>query len=81
MSLKKAQTIANILEEELGFALTAYENSDLEFLKEKLEEFLALEIRTEELEDPEFMLLEDGVEFAPEAAAYDPEEEEDVDGE
>lgn len=58
MSLRKAQAIANVLEEELGFSLVSYQNSDLEFLKNKLEAFLELEIETEELEDPSDAFLD-----------------------
>ena len=53
MSLKKAQEIANVLDRELGFSLTAYQVADLEFLKTKLETFLALEVDTEDLEEPD----------------------------
>ena len=53
MSLKKAQEIANVLDRDLGFSLTSYQNTDLEFLKSKLESFLKLEIDTEELEEPD----------------------------
>jgi hypothetical protein len=53
MSVKKAQQIANELEQELGFSLVSYQNADLEFMKNKIEEFLDLEIDTEELEDPD----------------------------
>jgi hypothetical protein len=53
MSVKKAQEIANVLDRDLGFPLVAYQNNDLEFLKAKLEEFLDLEIETEELEEPD----------------------------
>jgi hypothetical protein len=53
MSVKKAQEIANVLDRDLGFSLTSYQNNDLEFLKAKLEEFLDLEIETEELQDPD----------------------------
>lgn len=51
MSLKKAQTIANVLDRDLGFSLASYQNTDLEFLKVKLEEFLKLDVDTEELEE------------------------------
>lgn len=53
MSLKKAQTIANVLDRDLGFSLASYQNTDLEFLKTKIEEFLALEVDTEDLEEPD----------------------------
>lgn len=51
MSLKKAQAIANVLDRDLGFSLASYQNTDLEFLKTKLEEFLKLDVDTEELEE------------------------------
>lgn len=53
MSIKKAQEIANVLDRELGFSLTSYQNNDVEFLKTKLEEFLDLEVSTDELEEPD----------------------------
>jgi hypothetical protein len=53
MSVNKAQEIANVLDRNLGFSLTSYTNSDIEFLKTKLEEFLELEVETEELEEPD----------------------------
>lgn len=60
MSVKKAQAIVNKVEEELGFTMTMYQNSDLEYLKTKLEEFLELDIETEELQDPEELSSDDG---------------------
>ena len=68
MAVKKAQKIVNEVDRELGITLVAYQNSDLEFLRKKLEEFLALEIDTEELED-----ADDADDFGME----DEEEEED----
>ena len=53
MSVKKAQAIANLLDDELGFSLVSYQNHDLELLKSKLEEFLLLGIETDELHDPD----------------------------
>jgi hypothetical protein len=53
MSLKKAQEIANVLDRDLGFSLTSYQVTDLEFLKAKLEEFLKLDVETEDLEEPD----------------------------
>jgi len=55
MSLKKAQNIANHIEAELGICIAAYQITELEFLKSKLEEFLDLDIPTEELEESELM--------------------------
>jgi hypothetical protein len=51
MSVSKAQKIANMLDAEYGFNMVAYQRSELEFMKNKLEEFLDLEVETEELED------------------------------
>lgn len=53
MSVKKAQGIVNRVEDRLGITLVAYENSELEWLKDQLEEFLDLEVSTDELSDPE----------------------------
>jgi hypothetical protein len=41
------------LDRDLGFSLVSYQNTDLEFLKTKLDAFLKLEIDTEELEEPD----------------------------
>jgi hypothetical protein len=51
--IRKAQDIANMLEEELGFFLASYQMSDLELLRDKLDEFLQLGVETEDLEDPD----------------------------
>ena len=53
MSVKKAQKIVNEVEVRLGLTLTAYQNNEIEWLKDQLEEFLDLEIETDELSDPE----------------------------
>lgn len=63
MSLKKAQKIVNDVEEELGISLVVYQNHDLEYLKKKLEEFLDLDVDTEELSDPEELSSDDGEEL------------------
>jgi hypothetical protein len=62
-SVKKAQKIANQLDEELGFSLTSYQRNDLDFLRNKLEEFLDLEVETEELSDPEELASDDGLDL------------------
>jgi hypothetical protein len=61
MSIKKAQKIVNEVDHELGISLVAYQNNDLEFLKKKLEDFLELEIETEELQDADDAMM--GEEF------------------
>jgi len=53
MSVKKAQSIVNEVEDRLGITLVSFQNSEIEWLKAQLEEFLDLEIETDELEDPE----------------------------
>lgn len=50
MSLKKAQKIADEIETATGINLASYQNDDLHFLKDKLEEFLDLDIETDDLE-------------------------------
>jgi hypothetical protein len=62
-SIKKAQKIANMLEEEFGFFMVQYTNNDLETLKNKLDEFLLLDVDTEDLEDPEDADAEDELNF------------------
>ena len=52
MSVKKAQSIVNEVEDRLGITLVSFQNSEIEWLKAQLEEFLDLEIETDELEDP-----------------------------
>ena len=53
MSIKKAQAIVDEVYEATGVSLVSYQLSDLNFLKEKLEDFIELEIETEDLDDPE----------------------------
>jgi hypothetical protein len=53
MSVKKAQGIVNEVEDRLGVSLVSYQNNEIEWLKSQLEEFLDLEIETDELSDPE----------------------------
>jgi hypothetical protein len=53
MSVKKAQGIVNEIENRLGVSLVSYQNNEIEWLKSQLEEFLDLEIETDELSDPE----------------------------
>lgn len=59
MSVKKAQKIVNEIEDRLGITMTAYNNSELEWLKSELENFLDLEIETDELSDPDDCERED----------------------
>ena len=53
MSIKKAQNIVNQVQDRLGISMVAYQNSELEWLKNQLEKFLDLEVETEELSDPD----------------------------
>ena len=53
MSVKKAQNIVNEVEDRMGIALVSFQNNELEWLKDRLEKFLDLEIETDELSDPE----------------------------
>ena len=53
MSVKKAQGIVNEVDNRLGITLVSYQNNEIEWLKSQLEEFLDLEIETDELSDPE----------------------------
>jgi hypothetical protein len=59
MSVKKAQSIVNEVEGHLGITLVAFNNDEIEWLKSKLEEFLDLEINTDDLQDPEDCEQED----------------------
>ena len=52
MSIKKAQEIVNAVDTELGISLVSYQNNNLEFLRDKLDAFLALNVETDELSDP-----------------------------
>jgi len=74
---KKAQKIVNEVDQELGIALVAYQNSELEFLRDKLEKFLDLGVDTEDLHDAddEDFLDED---LSDDDAPYDDDEEEDL---
>lgn len=51
MSKSKAQKIVNQVDDEFGISLVMYQNSELEALKDKIEEFLELNVPTEELAD------------------------------
>jgi hypothetical protein len=53
MSLNKAQRIVNQLYERYGIDMVAYQTDELSHLKEQLEEFLDLEVDTDELAAPE----------------------------
>lgn len=53
MSIKKAQGIANRIQDRMTFNLVAYQRDELEWLKAQLEEFLDTEIEPEELTDPD----------------------------
>lgn len=78
---KKAQHIVNEVDYKLNLSLVGYENSELEFLKNKLQEFLDLEVSTDELVDAEeaYLLeedLEDDEEVNPLGLFDDSEEDE-----
>lgn len=53
MSIKKAQKIVKDVYEELDINLVAFQVSNLQFLKDKLEDFLEQEVETEDLADPD----------------------------
>jgi hypothetical protein len=55
----KAQRIVNEVDQELGITLVAYENSELEFLRKKLTQFLALGVPTDDLVDADESDLSD----------------------
>lgn len=78
---KKAQHIVNEVDYKLNLSLVGYENSELELLKNKLQEFLDLEVSTDELVDAEeaYLLeedLEDDEEVNPLGLFDDSEEDE-----
>ena len=75
MSVKKAQSIVNDVVDRLGITLVAFQNSEIEWLKNQLEEFLELEIETDELEDPEDLSEEDYNRVGLESLSYDDDEE------
>lgn len=53
MSVNKAQRIVNEINERMGISLVSYQNHELHWLKSQIDDFLDLEIETEELQDPE----------------------------
>jgi len=53
MSVKKAQSIANRIQDRMAFNLVAYQRSELEWLKDQLETFIDTEVEPEELTDPD----------------------------
>lgn len=53
MSVKKAQGIANRIQDRMAFNVTAYSLTDIEWLKEQLELFVDTEVEPEELTDPD----------------------------
>ena len=53
MSVKKAQKIVNDVHGELDINLVSFQLSDLQFLKDKLEDFLEQEVEIEDLADPD----------------------------
>jgi len=78
-NLKKAQRIVNEVDAELGIALVAYQNSELEFLRDKLVKFLNLDVSTDDLhdaDDSDFLDDEDE-DLSDDDMPVDDEEEED----
>jgi len=53
MSVKKAQKIVKDVYDELDINLVSFQVSDIQFLKDKLEDFLEQEVETEDLADPD----------------------------
>ena len=53
MSFKKAQGIVNELYYKYGVDILAYQNNEISDLKNSLEEFIDLEVDTDELVPPE----------------------------
>jgi len=53
MSLKKAQKIVNELDDKFGINALGYQNSELEIIKDMLDNFLELGVETEDLQEPE----------------------------
>jgi len=77
-NLKKAQKIVNQVDGELGIALVAYTNSELEYLRNQLNKFLDLEVETDDLHDADDDDLLDDVDDEDELsddAPYDDEED------
>jgi hypothetical protein len=67
-NVKKAQKIVNEVDHELGISLVAYEISELEFLKAKIDAILDLEVDMDELhdaDDDDFLDEEDLSDDAP----------------
>jgi hypothetical protein len=52
-TIKKAQSIANRIQDRVAFNVVAYQRDEIEWLKTQLEDFLDTEIETEELTDPD----------------------------
>lgn len=78
---KKAQKIVNEVDRELGIALVAYPNSELEWLKGRLEKFLELEVETEDLhdaDDDDFLEEEVGGDDGPNYEADEDDEDEEL---
>ncbi len=73
---KKAQKIVNEVDAELGIALVAYQNSELEYLRDQLNKFLDLDVDTEDLHDADDDdFLDDEEDLSDDDAPYDDEEE------
>ena len=50
MFLRRAQVIADQIDRDFGISIDAYGNQDLERLRNKLDEFLELDISTDDLD-------------------------------
>ena len=62
MSVKQAQKIVNHVDDEFGITLVAYTNAEIEAIRNRLSEFLELEVSTDDLTDPEDSDLDDELE-------------------
>ena len=63
MSVKRAQTIANELYTRYGVDITNLQNEDISDFRDKLEEFVELEVDTAELSTPDDIADDDGALF------------------
>jgi hypothetical protein len=74
-NIKKAQNIINQVDKELGISLVAYEISELELLKNKIEALLDLHVDMDELHDADDDDLLDDEELSDDETLDDDEEE------
>ena len=75
INLKKAQKIVNEVDGELGISLVAYEISELEFLRSKIDALLDLGVEMDDLHDADDDDLFDDEDLSDDDAPYDDEEE------